>query len=80
MASSSSGAAGTDHDEQQQQQQLQQQLPLFLPFARFEPVNPSEELPLSAGRPVLVLTQNESPDWWFGRDVEDGREVHPTFV
>lgn len=49
--------------------------PLFLPFARFEPLHPDEELPLSVGRPVLVLNREESPDWWFGRDVEDGREV-----
>lgn len=49
--------------------------PLFLPFARFDPLHPEEELPLSVGRPVLVLNREESPDWWFGRDVEDGREV-----
>lgn len=48
---------------------------IFLPFAPFEPLNSGEELPLSVGRPVLLLNRDESPDWWFGRDVEDGREV-----
>lgn len=48
---------------------------VFLPFARFDPANPSEELPLSVGRPVWVINREESPDWWYGRDAEDGREV-----
>lgn len=54
--------------------------PLFLPFAPFAPLNPSEELPLSVGRPVLLLNKDESPDWWFGRDAEDGREVRTTGI
>lgn len=65
MASSSSDDGNHQHQQ------------LFLPFAPFDPLHPGEELPLSVGRPVLVLNRDESRDWWFGRDVEDGREVSP---
>jgi hypothetical protein len=67
-----------DHPAQQHQQQSQPSL-LFLPFARFEPLNHSEELPLSVGRSVLVLNREESHAWWYGRDLEDGREASRRF-